>query len=66
MTVDHIVRAILHAVSVAGVDHVALGSDFDGNVMTPIDASHMAALTHALLVVGVGDGAWGGWLAAMH
>jgi membrane dipeptidase len=35
-----------------GVDHVGLGSDFDGEVATPIDASGMAQLTDALLKQG--------------
>ena len=47
----HVVAAIQHAVSVAGIEHVALGSDFDGTVTTPFDTSHMAAVTHALLEV---------------
>ena len=51
MTVDDIVKAVVYAVGVVGVDHVALGSDFDGTVKVPIDTSHLAALTHALLEV---------------
>ena len=47
-----IARAIRHAVSVAGVDHVALGSDFDGSVTMPFDASGMAQLVEALLAEG--------------
>ena len=48
VTVDAIVRAIRHAVAVAGVDHVGLGSDFDGNTTTPIDAAGLPLLTHSL------------------
>ena len=51
LTVDDIVKAVVYAVGVVGVDHVALGSDFDGTVKVPIDTSHLAALTHALLEV---------------
>jgi membrane dipeptidase len=47
--VPSIVRAIRYAVDRIGAEHVALGSDFDGFVHTPIDASEMAALTDALL-----------------
>ncbi len=47
-----IARAILHAVDVLGVDHVALGSDFDGAVTTPFDASGLAYVTDALLNAG--------------
>jgi membrane dipeptidase len=44
-----IARAIRHAADVAGADHVALGSDFDGAVTTPFDASGLALVTEALL-----------------
>ena len=50
-----IARAIRHGVSVAGIEHVALGSDFDGAVATPFDASGMAALTEALLAEGFAE-----------
>ncbi len=43
-----IVKAIRYAVTVAGSEHVALGSDWDGYVATPIDASGMGAITAAL------------------
>ena len=36
-----------------GVDHVSLGSDFDGSVATAFDTSEMPALTHALLEAGL-------------
>lgn len=42
-------RAVEHAVSVAGVDHVGLGSDWDGAVTAILDASGTAHLTAALL-----------------
>jgi microsomal dipeptidase-like Zn-dependent dipeptidase len=51
--VASIAHAIRHAVQVMGPDHVALGSDFDGNVTVPIDASRYAELTAALLDAGV-------------
>lgn len=47
LIVDH----IDHAVKVAGIDHVGLGSDFDGAVM-PIgmqDVTHLPQITDALL-----------------
>jgi microsomal dipeptidase-like Zn-dependent dipeptidase len=50
-----IARAIAHAVAVIGADHVALGSDFDGAVPVPFDASGMALLTDALLAVGLDE-----------
>jgi membrane dipeptidase len=48
-------RAIRHAVSVVGVDHVALGSDFDGAVTTPFDASGWVLVTDALLQQGFSE-----------
>ena len=36
-----------------GVDHISLGSDFDGSVETAFDTSELPALTHALLEVGL-------------
>jgi len=50
-----IAGAILYAVDFLGPAHVALGSDFDGAVTTPFDASEMAALTQALVDAGMDD-----------
>ena len=47
-----VVRAIRYCVDRVGAEHVALGSDFDGFVRTPIDAAGLAALTDALLDAG--------------
>ncbi len=44
-----IAKAIRHAVSVMGVDHVGLGSDYDGAVAEPFDASGLVQITDALL-----------------
>ena len=52
-TIADIVRAIRHAITVAGIDHVALGSDFDGSVTAPFDASGLERLTGALLDSGL-------------
>ena len=52
-----IVEHIDHAVKVAGIDHVGLGSDFDGAMM-PFgmeDASHLPQITEALLQKGYSD-----------
>lgn len=43
-----IVKAIRYAVKVAGIGHVALGSDWDGYVATPIDAAGIGAITAAM------------------
>jgi membrane dipeptidase len=47
-----IARSIRYAVSVVGIEHVALGSDFDGAVAVPFDAARFAELTDALLQEG--------------
>lgn len=52
---DAIARAIRYAANVAGVDHVALGSDFDGSVKVPFDTSGEARITEALLSEGFSD-----------
>ncbi len=44
-----IARAIRHAVNVAGIDHVGLGSDFDGATSTPFATDGLAEITQALL-----------------
>jgi membrane dipeptidase len=44
-----IVRSIRYAVSIVGVDHVGLGSDFDGAVPVPFDATGLVQITDALL-----------------
>ena len=48
-TVADIASAVHYAVDLLGAEHVALGSDFDGAVTTPIDSSQMIALTQAML-----------------
>jgi microsomal dipeptidase-like Zn-dependent dipeptidase len=50
-----IARAIKYAVRVAGIDHVALGSDFDGSVKVPFDTSGEAFITEALIAEGFTD-----------
>jgi len=50
-----IVRAIRHVTDIVGVDHVALGSDFDGGVRMPFDTSDLVLITEALLSGGFVD-----------
>ena len=50
-----IARAIRHAVDVMGAEHVALGSDFDGAVPVPFDATGLVQITDALLAEGFGE-----------
>jgi microsomal dipeptidase-like Zn-dependent dipeptidase len=52
-TMANAARAIVHAVQIAGEDHVSLGSDFDGSTTEPIDASGYPRLTQALLNAGM-------------
>jgi microsomal dipeptidase-like Zn-dependent dipeptidase len=52
-----IVRAIHHVVRLAGVEHVALGSDFDGGTTMPFDTSELASVTTALLDEGYSEDA---------
>jgi microsomal dipeptidase-like Zn-dependent dipeptidase len=52
---DATVRAIRYTVNLVGVEHVALGSDFDGLVRSPIDEAGMAAVTDALLKGGFSE-----------
>jgi len=57
--VDDVVAHIDHVVSVAGIDHVALGSDFDGITKTVAglgDASRYPAVSEALRARGYGEG----------
>lgn len=42
-------RAVRHATRVMGVDHVALGSDWDGAVTAVVDAAETVRLTQALM-----------------
>jgi len=54
---EKIIEHIDHAVKVAGVDHVGLGSDFDGANMPygMEDASHLPQITEALLRKGYSE-----------
>lgn len=49
-------KAIVHVARVAGVDHVGLGSDFDGSVTTGFDTAHIDAVTDALVKAGMPAG----------
>jgi membrane dipeptidase len=46
---EGVVRAVAHIRDLVGIDHVGLGSDFDGSTTTGFDASQVAAVTQALL-----------------
>lgn len=46
-----IARMIVYAADRFGVDHIALGSDFDGTVETRLDATELSAITDALMAL---------------
>ena len=50
-----IAASIVAAIRLAGEDHVALGSDFDGAVETTFDVSELPALTQALIDAGLDE-----------
>lgn len=52
-TLANIVKAIRHAVEIAGAEHVALGSDYDGATRAPFDTRGVGAITAALLASGM-------------
>ncbi len=54
-SVAAIVKTLLHMVDVMGEDHVALGSDFDGYVSSPIDAANVGQVTAHLVRAGVAE-----------
>jgi microsomal dipeptidase-like Zn-dependent dipeptidase len=54
--VEDTAHAIRYLADLVGVEHAALGSDFDGSVMAPIDASGWPSLTEALLKEGFNAG----------
>ena len=50
--VKGIIDSIRYVTNLVGVDYVALGSDFDGNVQTPFDAENVIVITEALVAAG--------------
>lgn len=48
-----VAETIRAAIETVGEDHVSLGSDYDGTVTTGFDTSELAALTQAMLDVGL-------------
>ncbi|HKQ53904.1 MAG TPA: dipeptidase [Pyrinomonadaceae bacterium] len=47
-----IARAMRYTADLVGVEHVSLGSDFDGAVTTPFDATGLVQITDALIAEG--------------
>lgn len=50
-----VVKSIRYAVDFLGIDHVALGSDYDGAVPVAFDTSELAVLTAGMRAVGFTD-----------
>jgi microsomal dipeptidase-like Zn-dependent dipeptidase len=50
-----VARAIRYAANLVGVDHVGLGSDFDGAITAPFDATGLVLITDALIEQGFND-----------
>jgi membrane dipeptidase len=53
---DAIAAAIAHVRDLVGIEHVALGSDFDGAVTTGFDSAGLAQVTAALMRRGFSEG----------
>ena len=72
-TLDDFLRHLQHAIDVAGIDHVGIGTDFDGDgkVLGCSSASQLRNITHELLRRGYShadiEKIWGGnWLRVMQ
>jgi microsomal dipeptidase-like Zn-dependent dipeptidase len=50
------VAAILHVRDLVGIEHVGLGSDYDGSTEVGFDTSELAVLTQLLMDAGLGEG----------
>ena len=55
MNVEAIVKAIQYTISLVGVEHVALGSDFDGAVKVIFDTTGISKITESLLNKGFSE-----------
>ena len=54
-TIASIVQTIRYGIDLVGADHIAIGTDFDGAITAPIDASGMPYLVEALSQDGFSD-----------
>ncbi|MFT7130352.1 MAG: membrane dipeptidase [Gammaproteobacteria bacterium] len=50
-----VVKSIRYAIDMLGVDHVALGSDYDGSTEVEFDISELAVLTHTMIEQGFSE-----------
>src|SRR5210317_220312 len=52
---EGIVKSIRYAIDLLGLEHVALGSDYDGTIHAPFDTSEVAVLTEVMLQSGFSE-----------
>jgi microsomal dipeptidase-like Zn-dependent dipeptidase len=52
---DGIVKSLRYAIDLVGVDHVALGSDYDGTTTVNFDTSELSVLTQKMMDHGFSD-----------
>jgi microsomal dipeptidase-like Zn-dependent dipeptidase len=50
-----IAKAIRYTANLVGVEHVGLGSDYDGAITTPFDTTGLVQITEALIAEGFSD-----------
>ncbi|MBN7795034.1 membrane dipeptidase [Parahaliea mediterranea] len=53
---EGIVASLRYGIDRFGIDHIALGSDFDGGTTTHIDSAELATLTQGMLEAGFSEG----------
>jgi membrane dipeptidase len=53
--IEDVARSVRYAADRVGVEHVGIGSDFDGAITAPVDAGGLAWLTEALLAQGFNE-----------
>jgi microsomal dipeptidase-like Zn-dependent dipeptidase len=52
---EGIVKSIRYAIDLLGLEHVALGSDYDGTIHAPFDTSEISVLTAVMLQSGFSE-----------
>ena len=50
--IEDILKAMRYVINLVGVDHVSLGSDWDGSTTTYFDAAHISILTQGMMDAG--------------
>jgi membrane dipeptidase len=54
-SIDDMVDAIEYGIQLVGEDHVSLGTDFDGAIPAPVDASGLGLITEKLMERGLNE-----------